>query len=65
MGSVLFSSICVRNMSSYGYSLVPEHGVKVPKNENIGFFAPKPYLKGVDLDFLFDRKFCFIEILKR
>ena len=32
---------------------------------NIGFFAPKPYLKGVDRDFLFDRKFCLVEILKR
>ena len=34
---------------------------------NIGFFDPKPYLKGVDPDFLFERKFCFnwdIETLK-
>ena len=47
-------------MSSYGYghSLVPERGVEVPKIANIGFFAPKPYLKGVYRDFLFDRKFC-------
>ena len=35
------------------------------KIANIGFFAPKPYLKGVDRDFLFDRKFCLVEILKR
>ena len=37
------------------------------KIANIGFFAPKPYLKGVDPDFLFDRKFFFswdIETLK-
>ena len=27
------------------------------KNANIGFFTPKPDLKGVDQDFLFDRKF--------
>ena len=37
--------------------LSPKHGVQVPKIANIGFFAPKPYLKGVDPDFLFDRKF--------
>ena len=34
------------------------------KKANIGFFAPKPYLKGVDPDFLLDRKFCLVEILK-
>ncbi len=52
-------------MSSYGHSLVPKRGVQVQKMANIGFFAPKPYLKDVDPDFLFDRKFCLVEILKR
>ena len=51
-------------MSSYGHSLVPKRGVQVQKMANIGFFAPKPYLKGVDRDFLFDRKFCLVEILE-
>ena len=37
---------------------------KCTKIANIGFFAPKPYLKVVDRDFLFDRKFCLVEILK-
>ena len=49
-------------MSSYGDSLMPQSGVQVRKLANIGFFAPKPYLKGVDQDFLFDMKFCLIEI---
>jgi hypothetical protein len=49
-------------MSSYGHSLVPKRGVPVQKITNIGFFAPKPYLKGVDQDFLFDSKFCLVEI---
>ena len=44
---------------------MPKHGVSVQKIANIGFFAPKPYLKGVDPDFLFDRKFGLVEILKR
>ena len=48
-------------MSSYGHKLVPKRGVQVPKKVNIGFFAPKPYLKGVDRDFLFDRKFCLVD----
>ena len=52
-------------MSSYGHILVPKRGVQVPKIANIGFFAPKPYLEGVDPDFLFDMKFCLVEILKR
>jgi hypothetical protein len=52
-------------MSSYGHSLVPKRGVQVQKIANIGFFAPKPYPKGIDRDFLFDRKFCLVEILKR
>ena len=47
-------------MSSYGYSLVPKHGVQVQNIANIGFFALKPYLKRVDLDFLFDRKFSLV-----
>ena len=51
-------------MSSYGHSLVPKRGVQVQKIANIGFFAPKPYLKGANPDFLFDRKFCLVEILK-
>ena len=34
------------------------------KRANVGFFALKPYLKGVDRDFLFDRKFCLVGILK-
>ena len=51
-------------MSSYGHSLVPKRRVQVPKIANIGFFAAKPYLKGVDRDFLFDRKFYLVEILK-
>ena len=55
----MFSSICAWNMSSYGHSLVPERGVQVQKMANIGFFTPKPYLKGVDRDFLFDRKVWF------
>ena len=40
-------------------------GIQVQKVANIGFFGLKPYLKGVDRDFLFDRKFCLVEILKR
>jgi hypothetical protein len=52
-------------MSSYGHSLVPKHGIQVQKMANIGFFAPKPYLKGVDPDFLFNRKFFLVGILKR
>jgi hypothetical protein len=52
-------------MSSYGHSLVPKRGVQVQKKANVGFFAPKLHLKGVDRDFLFDRKFCLVEILKR
>ena len=52
-------------MSSYGHSLVPKRGVQVQQIANIGFFASKPYLKGVDRDFLFDRKFCLVEILRR
>ena len=51
-------------MSSYGHSIVPKRGVQLQKNANIGFFAPKPYLKGVDPDFLFDRKFFLVNILK-
>ena len=47
-------------MSSYGHSLVPKHRVQVQKIANIGLFARKPYLKGVDRD----RKFCLVEILK-
>ena len=62
---VLFSSICGWNMRSYGHSLVPKRGVQVQNIANIGFFAPKPYLKGVFPDFLFDRKFCLVEIMKR
>ena len=52
-------------MSKYGHSLVPKHGAQVQKIAKIGVFAPKPYLKGIDPDFLFDRKFCLAEILKR
>ena len=52
-------------MSSYGHSLVPKRGVQVKKIANIGSFDPKPNLKGVDPDFLFDSKFCVVEILKR
>ena len=52
-------------MTSYGHSLVPKRGVQLLKIANIGFFDPKPNLKGVDPDFLFDRKFCLVEILKR
>ena len=37
----------------------------MPKIANIGFFAPKPYITGIDWDFLFDRKFCLVEIFKR
>ena len=44
---------------------MPKRGVQVPKIANIGFFDPKQNLKGVDPDFLFDRKFCSVEILKR
>ena len=47
------------------HSLVPDRGVQVSKIVNISFFAPKPYLKGVDRDLLFDRKFCLVNILKR
>ena len=47
------------------HSLVPKRKVQVPKNANIGFFAPKPYFNSVYRDFLFDRKFCLVEILKR
>ena len=38
-------------MSSYGHSLVPKHGVQVQKISNIGFFAPKQFIKGVDQTF--------------
>ena len=34
---------------------------QVQKIANIGFFAPKPYLKGIDPDFLFDRKFWYLK----
>ena len=53
-------------MSAYGHILVPKREVQVQKiaNGNIGFFAPKPYLKGVDRDCLFDRKFCLVDTLK-
>ena len=44
---------------------MPKRGVQVQKMANIGFFAPKPYLKGVDQDFLVDRKFSLVEIFKR
>ena len=50
-------------MHSYGHSLAPERVVQVQKITNIGFFSPKPYLKGVDQDFLFDREFFLVEIL--
>ena len=50
-------------MSSYGHILVPER-VQMQKMANIGFIDPKPNLKGVDPDFLFDRKFGLVEILK-
>ena len=43
---------------------MPKRGAQVPKIANIGVFAPKPYLKGFDPDFLLDRKFCLVEILK-
>ena len=52
-------------MSFIGHNLVLKCGVKVSKKDNIGFFAPKTYLKGVDLDFFsFDMKLCLVEILK-
>ena len=51
-------------MSSCGRSLVPKCGVQVQKIANIGFFDPKLNLKGVYPDFLFDKKFCLVEILK-
>ena len=35
-------------------------GVQVPKISNIDFFAHKPYLKGIDPGFLFDRKFSLV-----
>ena len=63
--SVLFSSIFEWNMSSDGQSLMTKPGVQVPKIANIGFFAHKPYLKGIGPYFLFDRKFCLVKILKR
>jgi hypothetical protein len=44
---------------------VSKRGAQVQKLANIGFFALKPYLKGIDRDFLFDMKFCLFEILKR
>ena len=37
----------------------------MPKIANIRLSAHKPYLKGIDLDFLFYGKFCLVEILKR
>ena len=52
-------------MSSYGHSLFPKRGVQVKKIANIGFFAPKPYPKDVDPDFLFEGSFFLVEILKR
>ena len=52
-------------MRLYGHSVVPKGGVQVQKIANIGFFAPKPHLNAVDWDFLFDMKFCLVEILKR
>ena len=39
-------------MSSYGHSLVPKRGVQVQKIANIDFFAPKLYLRGVDIEML-------------
>ena len=45
---------------------MPKRGAQVQKKiANIGVFAPKPYLKGIDPDFLFDKKFCLVELLKR
>ena len=44
---------------------MPKRRAQVQKIANIVFFAPKPYLKGIDPDFLFDRKFCLVDILKR
>ena len=61
----VFFSTCMKYELIYGHSLVPKHGVQVQKMANIGFFAPKTYLKGIDRDFLFDRKFCLVKILKR
>ena len=52
-------------MRSYGHSFLTKHGVQVQKIAKISFFDPKPNLKGIDPDFLFDRKFCLVEILKR
>ena len=49
-------------MSSYGHSLVLKRGVLMPKIVNICVFAPKPYLKCVDRDFLFYVKFSLVEI---
>ena len=43
---------------------MPKRDAQVQKIVNIGFFAPKPYLKGIDPDFLFDRKFCLVDVLK-
>ena len=45
------------SLNQLGHSLGPKRGVQVQKIGNIGFFAPKPYLKGVDPNFLFDRNF--------
>ena len=37
----------------------------MPKIPNLGSFAPKPYLKVVDPDFLVDGKISLLKILKR
>ena len=44
---------------------MPKRRAQVQKIVKIDFFAPKQYLKGIDPDFLFDRKFCLVDILKR
>ena len=44
---------------------MPKRGLQVKEIANIGFDATKPYLKGVDPEFLFDRKFCLVARLKR
>ena len=47
-------------MSTFGHSLVPKRGVQVPQIANIGFFAPKPYLKGVDPEFYLIGSFAWL-----
>ena len=63
-GSILFSSIFVWNMSSYGQILVPKRQSLVPKTANLGWFGPKPYLKTPNACKFLDQNYHWVEIIK-